>query len=142
MLRLSLLREKLAILRYRKKFANKHKHVVWKNSKWKLSWDIIGLTPKFNITCPFCKTEMVLRYSRLHVSPELKEENTHIDMAYKCPICDYFTVFGIPVPPQYWLHILELRRKLKIGLIYAPIETWTKSDQEIIKERLQALGYW
>ena len=125
-----------------KKLMKTSKTGKFNNKNWKLTYDVLGIINTKPIRCIFCGTEMVIRHSRLHTSPELNHQNPHIDLAFKCPNCDWFTVFGIPVPKDYWLHILQLRKKMGIGLIYAPVESWTKSDQEIIKERLQALGYW
>lgn len=111
------------------------------NPNYKLTYDLLGIRNRNPIYCPHCKTtEMVIRSSRLHLSAELNELNPHIDLAFKCPDCDRWITFGIPIPKHYYLYIMQLRKKQGIGRMYAPTHEWNQKQE--IKNRLEKLGYW
>lgn len=126
------------------------------NSKWKFTpW---GHKPLFEIKCLMCGTEMRLRYSQVFrpndvfqalEDPTRKmgltaEERVDIvtrqgwaeDRAYKCPSCNWWTIFGIPLA---WEELLEIR-KVRKRSVYVPVEEW--GEDHPIRQRLAALGYW
>jgi len=128
-------------LRLLKKWANLEEgDMSFDYENYELTLDVVGIRNKKPVRCVFDNTEMTLRYSMLHHSPELGHKNLHIDLAFKCPKCDWFTVFGVPVPKKHFLHIWNLRRREGVGYIHAPTEEWLKRKE--IQKRLKALGYW
>lgn len=110
------------------------------NPNYILTYDLLGIRNKHPKYCPFCGAELIIRNTRLDWSPELSDKNLHIDLRFKCPQCDWWCTFGIPVPKHYFLYVWQLRKKHGVGRIYAPVEEW-KSKNEI-KEKLEKLGYW
>jgi len=117
-----------------------------------------GHKPKFQIKCVMCGTPMRLRYSQVFrpsdvfqalEDPSRKmgltaEERVEIlqkngwaeDRAYKCPNCQWWTIFGIPLA---WEELLELR-KVRKRSIYVPVEEW--AEDHPIRKKLAAMGYW
>ena len=104
---------------------------------WTKTHDKYGLKPREKIICPICKTEMVFRFMSLndYVSHNIRAYTCSI--AYKCPKCDFVAKFDIPISKEYY----EFLMKLTGGTgYYEPIQDW--QEYEIIKKRLEALGYW
>jgi len=114
--------------------------------KWRLTQSVVGVENKEPILCPYCLTsdkheqQMVLRKSIMGRSEELNFRNAVFDLIYKCPRCSLVLCFGIAVPERHFRIIENLRRKNRIGRVYAPEENWL--EHEVIKRRLEALGYW
>lgn len=126
------------------------------NDKWKFT--PYGHKPQFPIKCVMCGAEMRLRYSQIFrpsdvfqalEEPERKmgltaEERVDIvqkqgwaeDRAYKCPQCNWWTIFGLPLT---WEELLEVR-KIRKRSVYVPVEQW--AEDHPIRQRLKALGYW
>jgi len=117
--------------------------------KWYKTDDEKGLLPVKPILCPMClaygeKSEMVMRRSRIHrvadVRIHLKDE-THrpyaFDLAFKCPACDFYCIFGVPTDITYAQKIYEMRKGEEFVL---PEEYW--ANDERVKEKLKRWGYW
>jgi len=132
---------------------------------WKL--DKNGHKPDTPILCPICNVrgdsqEMRLRWSKIQshedIAMELffrrpdSERSKYLlsifdevempswveDMAWKCPKCDYWTVFGVPMKKE---DAKRIRMEEGGGeATYVPIEEWW--GDPIIKDKLKALGYW
>ncbi len=60
------------------------------------------------------------------------------DMAYKCPKCSFWTVFGVPMKKEDAMRVkLEERNG---NATFVPIEEWW--GDPVIKKQLKDLGYW
>lgn len=132
--------------------------------RWVEAANIVGLEPLFPMTCKMCGRtgEMFLRHSRMHLVrrdqqikrikiPLLKQfelrlfkavaKETRVPafrVSYKCPYCDWLATFVPPVRSEHFDKILELRSGEP--LYYPPLEDW-KSEDELIKKKLESLGY-
>jgi len=132
---------------------------------WKLTKN--GHEPTSPLWCPICKMrghdkEMVLRWSKIQphedIAMELffrrpdNERSKYLlsifdevempswvnDMAWKCPTCDYWCVFGVPMKKE---DAERIRKEERNGCTtFVPIEEWWQDA--IIKDRLRNLGYW
>jgi len=58
------------------------------------------------------------------------------DQEYKCPICQYVKVFGIPLSFEE----MEEVRKVRDRATVIPLAQWL--EDELIKSKLTSLGYW
>lgn len=118
---------------------------------WQKTYDELGLKPTFKIYCATCdlarsvKVEMVMRRSRIHNVADMRVHyGTHtyrpyaFDIAYKCPDCGRYIVFGVAVPTEYALKIKELRGGESDFLL--PEEIWSENEQ--VAKQLAALGYY
>ena len=117
--------------------------------KWYKTDDEQGLLPVKPILCPMClaygeKSEMVLRRSRLHRVADVRihlNDATHrpyaFDLAFKCPACDFYCVFGVPIDIVYAQKIYEIRKGEEFIL---PEEYWVGDER--VKEKLARWGYW
>ena len=114
--------------------------MAYNHPKWKLTDSIIGVEAKTPFQCPFCHVDMILRRSTMTANKELDFVNPHFDIYYKCPICGLFLGWGVPVPLEYYQTIKRLRQQQGIGRVYAPKDTW--QHHELLKKRLETLGYW
>ena len=98
----------------------------------------VGHRPKFDISCPFCKVGMVVRYSYAFPAGEpiygMFEPTNQI--AYKCHACGYHQRFNIPDTKEYIQSLYDERGKSH----YSPVSDWEENEK--IKEQLEALGYW
>lgn len=110
------------------------------NPRYCLTWDVLGIRSKKSVLCPVCECVMIVRNTHLDWSEELGNLNPHIDLRLKCPSCDLWLSFGVAVPKDYFMFVFWLRKRSGIGRAYAPVEGWL--DEELIKDRLKALGYW
>lgn len=122
------------------------------NQCWDEVEQPIGLQSKEPIYCPMCKArepsikvEMVMRRSRIHMVADMRIANPvdgnrpyAMDMAYKCPRCDYYCMFGVPTSIEHAQNILKLRDS-KVDFIL-PEDAWKENDK--IKKRLAKWGYW
>lgn len=122
------------------------------NQMWTKTDDIVGLRPVEPIYCPIChakepsvKVEMTMRRSRIHMVADIRIANPSdgnrpyaFDIAYKCPRCDFYCVFGVPTDIQYAHKILELRGS-KVDYVL-PELAW--EEDERIKTRMAKWGYW
>jgi len=143
---------------------DKTKERKMKKSKpmWQETNNVEGLRPLFKVQCKFCgrKESMFLRHSRMHIVKReqilkqfklskrlsirfIKLLGQIVDVyafriSYKCPICDWLATFIRPVRPEYFNKILELRKGEP--LYYPPLKEW-KSEDELIQEKLESLGY-
>ena len=80
---------------------------------------------------------MFMRHSTVGLMPSSGEGVNQV--AYKCPKCDWFILFEVRRPVEEIKKILE-RRGGKSRLI--PLDMWTTHDEsELIKEKLESLGY-
>jgi hypothetical protein len=70
------------------------------------------------------------------VCPILETGGYACNMHYKCPVCDFVAIFGVPIEKEYYEKLIVLRG----GSEYIPLEDWNK--HEIIEEKLKQLGYW
>ena len=100
---------------------------IKKDDKW-------GAYPRFFLRCYFCGTELVPRHSVLH--KVLKNKSHALDVSYKCPNCDWYVTFGIPITKEEFESIYRARN----GYVYEPEEIW--QNKEKVKSKLKALGYW
>ena len=113
------------------------------NPLYVLTWDALGIQPKGDVLCPFCKVSMLVRNTQLDWSFELDDVNLHIDLRLKCPNCDLWETFGVPVPRRYFMFIWMLRKRLGLKRTYAPSQEWSSDvDDERVKGRLEAWGYF
>jgi len=60
-----------------------------------------------------------------------------VDELYKCPNCYFVATFGVPISPEEYARLHEEWNGHRIE-DYAILE---KGDEEIVRERLRALGY-
>jgi transcription elongation factor Elf1 len=126
------------------------------NEYWKIT--SMGHEPLFPIDCPRCGTPKRLRYSHIfrpndvyealqnpwvesHLSMQerheiLNKEGWAEDRAYKCPKCQHWEVFGIPMS---WEEVQIVRQSGRKSL-YIPLDQW--EDDHPIRKKLAALGYW
>lgn len=115
---------------------------------WELSDDLIGIKSKQYRLCPYCASVdsknsiMLVRKSILVRSEELEYRNAVIDLYYKCPRCALVLCFGIAVPNEHFVNVVQRRmaKGIKDPRIYAPVEAW--KNVEIVKKRLEQLGYF
>jgi len=101
----------------------------WKEVKGK-----IGHEPTVAIECPFCGTEMVIRFAAAGCAGITGGYAN--SLTYKCPHCDFTSVFSIPITEEYYIALVEQRG----GTNYIPEEEWQRHKE--IKERLKTIGYW
>ena len=132
--------------------------------RWMEVYSEKGLNPIFPMTCKMCGRvgEMFLRHSRMHLVRQdrllkrlkipffkrfemrlfksmSKETSAPVfRVSYKCPYCDWLATFVVPVRKDHFDKILELRKNKP--LYYPPLEDW-KSEDELIKKKLESLGY-
>lgn len=118
----------------------------------------MGHEPLFQMTCPRCGTEKRLRYSKIFrpddvfaaledparkmgLTPEeradiLQKHGWAEDRAYKCPKCQHWEIYGIPLS---WEELQEVR-KIRQRSALVPVDQW--GEDEEIKKKLLAMGYW
>lgn len=122
--------------------------IVSKFNKWVRTNNAQGLEPTFDITCPEkdCNgAKMILRNSVLShqemMDSSFGPKVPIVKVMYKCPICDHVDWYYIGPPyidNKYWAQMLTWRKNRMIYI--PPKDEW--EENEIIKERLAALGYW
>ena len=120
------------------------------------------MTPTEPLICPFCKTELVLRWSKVIPHPDIMMEIMRMadggedykelfevwksmpsmfsyvdDQRWKCPRCHYTVLFGIPISID---DSKELRDERHGNTSHVPVKRWL--EDEFIKSRLKALGYF
>jgi len=121
---------------------------------WKLTYDKRALEPARKMYCPICanaepalKVELVMRRSRIHTVADVRVAGREkgvltrpyaCDIAFKCPHCDFYCIFGVPLDMAYAQKCIEMREG-SIDFVL-PEETWNEEGQ--VKERLAKLGYW
>lgn len=117
---------------------------------WERTNDPQGIRPTFPILCAICsgrdhRSEMVLRRSRIHQVADMRIRrgvDTYrpyaFDMAYKCPECGWYTVFGIAVPTDFAQETIRLREGSTD--FFLPEEVW--EDDERVQKQLAACGYF
>ena len=121
---------------------------------WEKTNDEIGLRNTEAIYCPICancrpphESIMVMRRSRIHPVPDVRVTRHKdgvivrpyaFDMAFKCPTCDYFCIFGVPVDGEYAQQIIEKRGNNTDFVL--PTLAW--EEEQRVKEKLEKLGYW
>lgn len=123
----------------------------WNTPLWEKTDNVIGVKPTFDVICSVCfasrgiRTNMVMRRSRIHTVTDIrmhygiKEFRPYaFDVAYKCPDCGWYMVFGVAVDATYALHIRELRGGKSDYVL--PLEYW--DDDERVAKQLEALGYF
>lgn len=122
------------------------------NQCWDFVDEPIGIRSKEPIYCPVCKArepsikvEMKMRRSRIHMVADIRMANPTdgnrpyaMDIAYKCPRCDYYIMFGVPTHIEHAQKILELRGS-KTDFVL-PELAWQQDNA--IKRRLAKWGYW
>jgi len=109
--------------------------------KWLRTHDIYGHKPAFKITCRFCKSKMVLRYSEVLPNRSRMhgiEEGMNV-MEYKCPRCASIRLFNVIEHQDYLYETLDKRGGETLYL--PPKEVWEQENEEI-KKRLEAIGYF
>ncbi len=131
-----------------------------KNECWVEVDEPVGIVSKEPIYCPMCKArepsikvEMRMRRSRIHTVADVRIANLEkgardedpaanrpyaMDIAYKCPRCDFYTVFGVPTTITHAQKIIELRGN-KVDYVL-PEEIWLEDDA--VARRLERWGYW
>lgn len=128
--------------------------VARENQAWERTNDEVGLRPAIDIICPICanrekpiKSKMTIRRSRVHTVPDVRMQKNEkgetvrpyaFDIACKCPICDFYCIFGVPSEADYVQEVLQ-KRQGKMDFVL-PEDEWNKD--ELIKEKLKQLGYW
>ena len=89
---------------------------------------------KQKLNCIFCGEKLILR--RVGI-PRIRESGGFaMDIAYKCPKCDWFVIFGVVIPEDKAKH---LKKKMQ-NKQYIPEDIWLHSEK--VKERLESWGYW
>lgn len=135
---------------------------VWETTKpqgivepvWKPTNDEKALEPTRVHYCPICanadpptKSKLVMRRSRIHTVADVRIAGRDkgittrpyaCDLAFKCPVCDYYCVFGVPLDMEY---AQERIRERDGSIDYVlPDDTWNENGE--VKSRLEKLGYW
>lgn len=127
---------------------------------WEKTNDIVGLKESKPIYCPICLAraladntplsetpKLVMRRSRIHQVADVrlaayrKEQDIRpyaFDLAYKCPECDFYCIFGIPTEIDYAQGIIKIREGKPEYVL--PEETWL--GQQVVSNRLSRWGYW
>ena len=117
---------------------------------WEKTEDKVGIRPTKTRYCPICtasgmKVEMVLRRSRLHrvadvrIMIGLEQHRPYaFDVAMKCPVCDFYCVFGVPTDMEYAQKVIKLRDN-SIDYVL-PLDEWKEDGR--VKEKLAKWGYW
>lgn len=133
------------------------------NLMWEKTNDKIGLRESQPIYCPMCTaralvqgtptdkvTRMVMRRSRIHNVADVRIFNQEtkpsepqkrpyaMDIAFKCPVCDYYCIFGIPIDIDYAQKVIEMRGGTVDFVL--PEETWGKNSE--VEKKLERWGYW
>ena len=129
---------------------------------WELTEN--GHRPVQPLKCPFCGSLMKLRWSKVQAHDDIAmelfyrrpDEDTNKtkyllkifdevempswvnDMAWKCPICSYWCLFGVPMKKDDAVRIRKEKRNE--CSTWVPVEDWW--EDPIIKDRLRNLGYW
>jgi len=114
------------------------------------------MLPTVTFKCPFCGTPLVMHQEGVYeyrrtmiVKTDKGEERKvkqfyHCDIHMKCPSCDWFTVFGVPVSKD---EFEKLKKSKWIGVIFTEellndLTDLNEDEKKVIEERLKALGYW
>jgi hypothetical protein len=80
---------------------------------------------------------MFMRHSTVGIKENWKIGVNQV--AYKCPMCDWFITFEVRRPKKEIDKILEYRKGKK-KLI--PLDMWLNhEEEELIKSKLESLGY-
>lgn len=117
-----------------------HKSGDFNRKFWNLTSDPEGVIAKKPICCPICQEKMILRKSKLGRSRDLSYRNAVFDLEYKCIGCALCLSFGVAVPNLHFEFIRGRRQHLGVGRVYTPEQKW--NDHDIVKKRLEQLGYW
>ena len=107
-------------------------------------WEIVEINgeavilPKFPLLCPFCSEEMIL-----HDFSCYKQANNfyHVDIHMKCPKCNFWCVFGVPISEEEFEKLRKSKYHRKI-LRWEIAEIYGKEILEKIGKKLEKLGYW
>ena len=123
---------------------------------WEKTNDKVGIRPTQDIYCPICahrdppiKSKMVMRRSRIHTVADVRitrrnnDPNSNVrpyacDVAFKCPVCDYYCIFGVPLPMEYAQKVIEMRGG-SIDFVL-PEDVWEQDDR--IVKKMEGWGYW
>ncbi len=106
---------------------------------WKKTYNAQGHESTVGFLCRHCKTTMLLRTSRLNIYKANTNDFGYITngMMYKCPNCDWITMFEVPCDLEYFKKIFQLRGE---DPLYLPsIEEF--KEHAIAKQKLKDLGY-
>ena len=131
-----------------------------------MKWNLVknGHEPSEPIVCPICENHMQLRWSMVQTHNDIAMElffrrpnndDNHSkylleifdsveqpswvnDMAWKCKHCSFWCMFGVPMKAE---DAKRIRMEERNGeATFVPIEEWW--GDELIKDKLQSLGYW
>lgn len=118
---------------------------------WERTNDALGIRPKFPVFCQIClaahdkRVLMVLRRSRIHRVADIRmikgiEEHRPYaaDMAFKCPECGWYTVFGVAMDPTHAQLVIAMREGKHDFVL--PEEIWADDDR--VREQLEKWGYF
>jgi len=100
------------------------------------------MLPTEEFKCPFCGTPLVIHQEIVAKYP--RKNFTHCDVHMKCPRCDWFTVFGVPISKEEYD---ELSKSKWVGVVFTDelinnLTDLNDDEKKIIEERLKSLGYW
>jgi len=114
---------------------------------WKIVETSLGhvILPTIDLRCPFCKEKLLLH--RFVCFYQSSYDFKHADVDMKCPNCEYFVKFGVPISEEEYeiltkskLHRIVLNKKIILEI--AEIQQLEQEQQKEIERRLKALGYW
>lgn len=111
--------------------------------KWERTHDRNGHKPNFDLTCRFCGSPMIVRYSKVFTERDMAygiAGATH-QIAMKCPACAWVCRFNVRDDQEYLNEIIAARDGH--NMYVPPAVEWTDSDSddEKIRRQLEALGY-
>ena len=95
--------------------------------EWKINRDGTLLEQEGKLTCPICGEEIKPHYLGAVHQPY---KGFAFDFNAKCVNCSYFVTFGNPVDKGMFEKLKAFSGK------------WVKHLDEVVKERLEKLGYW
>jgi len=114
--------------------------------------EVLVIVPTIELRCNYCGAKLILHdfnpmAHRYTGEPELR----HCDVHMKCPYCGHWNVFGVPITEEEYRELNKSRLKVKtlrweLPKIYEKIEEQLglkyKEEIELVKKKLELLGYW
>ena len=106
---------------------------IWKLEEFDGDYIIV---PTKTLFCPFCGEEMLLHDYMVAQASAKQGGFLHADVHMKCPYCDFWCVFGVPITKDEFEKLRKSKWHRKI------LRKEILKFKENMKEKLEQFGYW
>lgn len=109
--------------------------------EWKITETNKGtiIIPSRVLHCVFCGEPLLLH--DFICSKNFSFDFYHCDVHLKCPNCNWFVTFGVPITEEEYNKLVKSPLHHRI-LKWEIVDLVKEKDKEKIEERLKSFGYW